>query len=473
MSEFVTIQVGQCGNQIGGAFWPQILKEYNVSIHQKPEKRTVSQSVSYNSLSSFFNLTNLSLRKSTECMPLYELLNNQVKARAVCIDMEDSVVSRFRTGPLKGLFDERCLLTNYPGSGNNWAEGFCEHGPNYKAKILKVLRHVVERCDSLHGFLMLFSTGGGTGSGLGTYVLNLLTDNYPKIERFVSCVYSTGTEDVITCPYNNALATYQLLQNATCVFPVENRCLLNIVSQKCRNNFYTKTDISSLFKPFEDMNNIIVEMLLHLTSGSRFPGSLNFDMNEINTNMVPFPQMHFLSAGFNHLNNSCATGLRKSSKQIKENNFLAACNRSNQMIKVEPLGSKSILLASTIIGRGDYTLTDLQSYTEKLQAKGKFTPWSRKCVKAGLCSVAPKNQSSALFSLFNTTGMYSLFENIYGQYNKLYRKKAHIYHYQKIDNFDSELFTECQESLLNVIQKYKELEQLVPVCIPRLKPLIE
>lgn len=34
--------------------------------------------------------------------------------------MEDSVVSRFRTGPLRGIFDERLLLTNYPGSGNNW-----------------------------------------------------------------------------------------------------------------------------------------------------------------------------------------------------------------------------------------------------------------------------------------------------------------------------------------------------------------
>ena len=75
------------------------------------------------------------------------------------------------------------MIANYPGSGNNWAEGFCEHGPRNKEQILKALRHAVERCDSLHGFLMIFSTGGGTGSGLGTYVLKLLADYYPKIER--------------------------------------------------------------------------------------------------------------------------------------------------------------------------------------------------------------------------------------------------------------------------------------------------
>lgn len=62
--------------------------------------------------------------------------------------------------------------------------GFCEQAPLYRDKILNSLRHCVERCDSLHGFLMVFSTGGGTGSGVGTYVLGLLADYYPKIERY-------------------------------------------------------------------------------------------------------------------------------------------------------------------------------------------------------------------------------------------------------------------------------------------------
>ncbi|KAF7266078.1 tubulin epsilon chain-like isoform X3 [Rhynchophorus ferrugineus] len=470
MSEFITIQVGQCGNQIGSAYWPQILKEYNVSLHNNSAKPANTPSITQRSLSSFLTIQNT--RKSNGCTSFYELINNKVKARAICIDMEDSVVARFRTGSLRGLFDDRCLLTNYPGSGNNWAEGFCEHGPNYKEKVLNVLRHVVERCDSLHGFLMFFSTGGGTGSGLGTYILRLLTDYYPKIEKFVSCVYSTGTEDVITCPYNNALATNQLLQHATCVFPVENRCLLDIVSRKNRNNFPYKSENSSMFRPFEDMNSIIVEMLLHLTSGSRFPGSLNFDMNEINTNMIPFPQMNFLTSGFNHFY-SHSTKNMHSNKQIKEEQFLASCNRSNQLIKVDPLASTSVLLSSTIIGRGNYNLTDLQTYTEKLQAKAKFAVWSKKSVKSGLCSIPPNDQNMALFSLFNTTGIRNLFDHIYSQYNRLYTKKAHLYHYTKINYFDSELFTESRESLLNAINSYKEVEKLCPINVPRLTPSFE
>ncbi|CAG9773025.1 unnamed protein product [Ceutorhynchus assimilis] len=460
MSEFIVIQVGQCGNQIGSALWPKILQEYDVSLKPKPHNKPLSNQESF---SSFFNVPPTKTDNSYNS--LQELVNNKVKARAVCIDMEDGVVARFRNGVLKGLFEERCMVTNYPGSGNNWAEGFCEHGPQYQEKILKSLRHSIERCDSLHGFLMLFSTGGGTGSGLGTFVLNILSEFYPKIERFVSCVYATGTEDVITSPYNNALATHQILENATCVFPVENRCLLEIVARKHKNGI----NEINMFNATDDMNSSIVDMLLHLTSGSRFSGTLNFDMNDINTNMVPYPKMNFISTGFNHLVKSSLIAKNKS-KQLKEEMFLASCNRQNQLIQIDPLSPKSLLLSSTLIGRGDYTITDLQTYIDKLQSKAKFTAWSKKSIKVGLCNVPPNGQTVALFSLFNTTAMYSLFEHLYKQYNSLYRKRAHIHHYTKINNFDIDFFEESKESLQDMMQKYTELENQSPLNIPRLTP---
>lgn len=92
-----------------------------------------------------------------------------------------------------------------------------------------------------------------------------------------------------------AFATKQLINYSSCVFPIENRQLLNILSKKTLN---CDSNYISMFKPFSDMNSVIVNMLLHLTSGSRFSGSLNFDMNELNTNMVPFPKLNFLSTGY-------------------------------------------------------------------------------------------------------------------------------------------------------------------------------
>ena len=36
------------------------------------------------------------------------------------------------------------------------------------------IRRTVEDCDSLQSFLLLHSLGGGTGSGVGTYILETL-----------------------------------------------------------------------------------------------------------------------------------------------------------------------------------------------------------------------------------------------------------------------------------------------------------
>lgn len=62
----------------------------------------------------------------------------------------------------------------------------------------------------------------GTGSGLGTFVLNLLEDEFPEVYRFVTAVYPSGEDDVITSPYNSVLAMKELNEHADCVLPIEN-----------------------------------------------------------------------------------------------------------------------------------------------------------------------------------------------------------------------------------------------------------
>lgn len=75
-------------------------------------------------------------------------------------------------------------------------------------------------------------------------------------------MYPTGTEDVITCPYNMGFATKELLDNATCVFPVENRALLDIVGRQAQKR---SGDTNFVCTPFDEMNSVIVNMLLHVT----------------------------------------------------------------------------------------------------------------------------------------------------------------------------------------------------------------
>lgn len=66
------------------------------------------------------------------------------------------------------------------------AVGHYAHGTEYRDQLENTIRRIVEKCDRLHGFLMMHSLGGGTGSGLGTAILKQLAENYPEIDRLLS-----------------------------------------------------------------------------------------------------------------------------------------------------------------------------------------------------------------------------------------------------------------------------------------------
>jgi len=50
----------------------------------------------------------------------------------------------------------------------------------------------------------------------------LLEDEFPEVYRFVTSVYPSGEDDVITSPYNSVLAMKELNEHADCVLPIEN-----------------------------------------------------------------------------------------------------------------------------------------------------------------------------------------------------------------------------------------------------------
>lgn len=81
------------------------------------------------------------------------------------------------------IFDPGLSITSHAGSGNNWATGFCEYGQQYRADLYQSFRQAAEKCDSMGSWFLIHSMGGGTGSGLGTFILSLLRDEFPETER--------------------------------------------------------------------------------------------------------------------------------------------------------------------------------------------------------------------------------------------------------------------------------------------------
>ena len=55
-----------------------------------------------------------------------------------------------------------------------------EEGEKCQDEILDMIDREADGSDSLEGFVMTHSIAGGTGSGLGSFLLEAMNDRYPK-----------------------------------------------------------------------------------------------------------------------------------------------------------------------------------------------------------------------------------------------------------------------------------------------------
>ncbi|KAF4722583.1 Tubulin gamma-1 chain, partial [Perkinsus olseni] len=90
--------------------------------------------------------------------------------------------------------------------------------------------------DSLEGFMLLHSIAGGTGSGMGSYLLETLSDRYPKklLQTYSVFPMLTETSDVVVQPYNSVLTLKRLALNADAVVVLDNTALNRIAADRLK-----------------------------------------------------------------------------------------------------------------------------------------------------------------------------------------------------------------------------------------------
>ena len=119
------------------------------------------------------------------------------------------------------------------GAGNNWSLGYGA-GEREAEDIMDKLDREADGSDSLEGFMLLHSIAGGTGSGLGSFLLERLNDRYPKKLIQTYSVFPNNEEmsDVVVQPYNSMLSLKRLTQNADCVVVLDNAALTRIACDR-------------------------------------------------------------------------------------------------------------------------------------------------------------------------------------------------------------------------------------------------
>ena len=84
-------------------------------------------------------------------------------------------------------------------------------------------------------------------------------------------------------PYNSILTTHTTLEHSDCAFMVDNEAIYDI----CRRNL----DIER--PTYTNLNRLIGQIVSSITASLRFDGALNVDLTEFQTNLVPYPRIHF------------------------------------------------------------------------------------------------------------------------------------------------------------------------------------
>lgn len=147
------------------------------------------------------------------------------------MDMEQGVLGQIASSPNIGhLFDQDSYISSNSGSGNNWGQGYSEYGAEFRDAILESVRRQAEDCDVLDSFFLLSSLGGGTGSGLGSFITQLLAEEFADVWKFNCCIQPSEKDDseVIVSPYNSVLSLSKLINYSDCVLAVENQALYDI-----------------------------------------------------------------------------------------------------------------------------------------------------------------------------------------------------------------------------------------------------
>ena len=146
--------------------------------------------------------------------------------RAILLDLEDRVINGIRTGDYRKLYNPENFLvdTQGGGAGNNWASGYGQAKDKIE-DIMDMIDREADGSDSLEGFVVCHSIAGGTGSGMGSYMLEALNDRYSKKLVQTYSVFPNDGEsnsDVVVQPYNSILTLKRLTLEADCVVVLDN-----------------------------------------------------------------------------------------------------------------------------------------------------------------------------------------------------------------------------------------------------------
>ncbi|XP_055849869.1 tubulin alpha-2 chain-like isoform X2 [Episyrphus balteatus] len=432
--EIIHVHVGQAGVQIANACWELYCLEHGIDQYGCLYDHSMNDS-----FQTFFAYSS-----TLKLVP-----------RLVMVDSEPTVIDEVRTGTYGTLFKPQTLISGKEDSGSNFARGYNTLGTELIDLTMDSLRAVAEGCSNLKGFLVFRSIGGGTGSGLGNRIMEEISNDYGKMSKMDFVIFpSPSITPLIVEPYNSLLATHTGMDSSDCTFILDNEALYDICETKL--GVYSPT--------YTNLNRIIAQVISTLTASQRFFGSLNVSFTEFQTNLVPFPRIHFPLVSYSPLvamGNACYTELST------EHMTFECFQPSSQLIRCNPVKGK--YMSCVLLYRGNVASSDINNSIRVMKARGSlnFVDWSPTGFKVGINSMPPcavyggdiGPTDRAMMALTNNTAIQMAWCRMLSKYMHLFNRKAFLHHFIS-EGMEECTFLEASEDICSLISDYKEVEEL-------------
>lgn len=433
MREIISIHIGQAGVQIGNSCWELFCHEHQISLDGRSSE-VLSQDET--SKSTFFMETSAGIH-----VP-----------RAIMIDLEPTVIDEVRKGTYSKLYNPNYLISGKEDASNNFARGRYTVGREIFDDSMDCIRKLDENCDGLQGFFIYSSVGGGTGSGHTSSIIESISRDYCKKPKLGFQIFpSPNISTSVIEPYNSVLATHYFIDHMDISVILDNQSLYQITSNKLNIQQPTYTNL----------NNLIAQTISSLTVSLRFDGMLNTDISEFQTNLVPYPKLHFML--------SSLAPLVSTEKVYHETMNVSEITSevfepSSIMASTDPRKGKYI--ACSLMYRGDVVPKEVNSAILSIKSKKciEFVDWCPTGFKCGInyqppCVVEgwdmPKVPRSVSM-ICNNTAVAQVFGKINKNFDLMYSKRAFVHWFVGEGMEEGELI-EAREDVAALEKDYEEI----------------
>eukprot|EP00758_Cryptobia_borreli_P004527 Tbor_TRINITY_DN4430_c0_g1::TRINITY_DN4430_c0_g1_i1::g.8082::m.8082/K10389/TUBG; tubulin gamma len=437
--EIITLQVGQCGNQIGSEFWRQLCAEHGIR-HDGILESYASGGGGEDRKDVFF----------------YQADDEHYIPRALLLDLEPGVINGIQKSSMNRLFNPENIFVhpNGGGAGNNWGRGY-EMGMDVQDTLFDMIEREAENSDSLEGFCLTHSIAGGTGSGLGSFLLENLNDRFPKkLIQTYSVFPNQKDADVVVQPYNSVLTIKRLVLNADCVVVLDNTALNRIVT----DNLHIESPT------VEQMNGLVSTVMAASTATLRYPGYLNNDLMSMLASLIPTPRCHFVCTGYTPTSldvSNVHSSVQKTSVHDVMRRLLMP---KNMMVSTSMKSGCYISLLNLI--QGDVDPGQVHRSLERLRERPpNFIPWGPASIQVILSRKSPyldtRHRVTGLV-MANHTSIGSLFKKTAQSFDKMYNHSSFLAEYKKCKPFEDSMdeFVSSREVIEGLVNEYKACESV-------------